>query len=61
MKQAWNLAPHGSAIINADSGQRFDKWIGDKPDMAPSFDRFIESNVLQINSDDLVSDKWEIE
>ena len=61
MKEAWNTIAHGEAIINTASGTRIEKWIGDKPDLSPSFDRFIESNLMQIHSSDLVSDKWEKE
>ena len=59
MKEAWNSILHGEAIINTVSGTRIEKWIGEKPDMPPSFDRFIESNLMQLHSSDLVSDKWE--
>lgn len=59
MKDAWNSIAHGEYIINTVSGTRIEKWIGEKPDLAPSFDRFIESNLMQLHSSDLVSDKWE--
>lgn len=61
MKDAWNSIRHGEAIVNTATGLRIEKWIGDKPGMAPSFDRFIESNVSQIHTDDLVSSMWEKE
>lgn len=49
MKDAWNSVQHGGAIVNLVSGTRIEKWIGDKPNLAPSFDRFIESNVSNLN------------
>lgn len=58
MKEAWNSIRHGEAIVNISSGTRIEKWIGDKPDLAPSFDRFIESNGATIDTDDLVSSDW---
>ncbi len=61
MKDAWNSAVHGEAIVNASSGTRIEKWIGDKPGLSPSFDRFIESNVSNISTEDIVSSDWIVE
>ena len=58
MKDAWNSIKHGEAIVSLESGTRVEKWIGDKPDLLPSFDRFIESNVGSLTTNDLVSGEW---
>lgn len=58
MKEAWNSVKHGESIINNKSGLIIGKWIGDKPNLPSSFDRFIESNISNINTDDLVSSDW---
>ena len=54
MKDAWNSIKHGKSIINLDSGTKIEKWIGDKPDLPSSFDRFIESNISNLSTNDLV-------
>lgn len=58
MKEAWNSVKHGETIVNTVSLTKIEKWIGDKPDLPPSFDRFIESNITNISTDDLVSADW---
>ena len=58
MKDAWNSIKHGKSIINLDSGTKIEKWIGDKPDLPSSFDRFIESNISNLSTNDLVSSNW---
>ena len=61
MKEAWNTAKHGEAIVNTSSQTRFEKWISDKPGLAPCFDRFLLENVANLDSSDLVSSDWMVD
>lgn len=61
MKEAWNAAEHGGAIINTSTQTRLEKWISDKPGLAPCFDRFLLENVANLRSADIVSSDWEVE
>lgn len=58
MKDAWNSIKHGENITNPKTGTVIGKWIGEKPELPSGFDRFIEGNISNINTDDLVSSDW---
>lgn len=54
---AWNLCEHGGSI-SRPSGAKVEKWMGEKPDMKPSFDRWIDENISLIAASDLVAGDW---
>ena len=60
MLDAWNLCIHGGSIQRMSNGVTIEKWIGEKPNLAPSFERFIEENVTLIKAVDLMAGDWEV-
>jgi hypothetical protein len=60
LKDAWAATEHGHGMIRP-SGARLEKWISDKPGLAPGFERYIENNIHDIQADDLVAQDWEPE
>lgn len=60
MMDAWNQCIHGGSIKRTSTDITVAKWIGDKPGLAPSFDRFIEENVTLIKAVDLMAGDWEV-
>lgn len=59
-REAWNLCEHGKAIVRP-TGARLEKWMGDKPGLAPGFDRYVLKNADTIPLDDLSATDWELE
>jgi hypothetical protein len=40
---------------------RVDKWMGDKPGLKPSFERWLDENAGNIKADDLMGDDWSVD
>lgn len=55
---AWNACPHGGSIRSDLHGVTVFKWMGDKPGLEPSFDRWIEENATSIPAAALMSGDW---
>jgi hypothetical protein len=60
MLDAWNACIHGGSIRRAANGLTVAKWIGEKPGLAPSFERWIEENASSIPATDLMAGDWEV-
>jgi hypothetical protein len=60
MIDAWNACAHGGSIRRAANGVTVEKWIGDKPGLEPSFDRWIAENASSISASDLMAGDWEV-
>lgn len=58
--QAYEAAPHGGAIVRP-SGARVEKWMSDKPGLAPAALRFIQQNVDSFDLDNVAADDWTVE
>ena len=39
---AWNATEHGHKMARPD-GLIIERWVGDKPGLAPSFERFVKT------------------
>ena len=60
MLDAWNACQHGKAILIPE-GKRLEKWMGDKPGMRPSFERFLEKNSENFTAQEIMSGDWIVE
>ena len=56
MIEAWNATPHGGKLSRP--GLVVEKWIGEKPGLAPSFQRWMDENVMAFPVADLMSGDW---
>jgi len=54
---AWDACPHGGRI-SRPSGLYIDKWMGEKPGLKPSFDRWMEENINILPSSDFLAGDW---
>ena len=54
---AWNTCKHGGRI-SRPSGVFIDKWMGEKPELKPSFDRWLDENINIIPAADIVAGDW---
>ena len=54
---AWSACPHGG-VIARPAGLRIEKWMGEKPDLKPSFDRWLDENITLIVAADLMAGDW---
>jgi len=60
MIDAWEECAHGGSI-SRPSGVRVDKWMGDKPGLKPSFERWIDESIGTIKAEDLMGDDWRVD
>lgn len=63
MKEAWEATQHGKAFFRMSSGIRIEKWMGEKPGLTSSFDRFLFDSASggSLTANDLVANDWEVE
>jgi len=57
MLEAWTATPHGGKLSRPE-GPIVEKWMGDKPGMLPSFDRWLVKNGDNLPSSDLMAGDW---
>lgn len=57
LPEAWAATTHGRAMIRP-SGARVEKWISDKPGLAPGFERWMENNAADLAPADLFAGDW---
>lgn len=56
---AYAACPHGGAIVRP--GSRIERWMTEKPGMAPAPMRFLAANIDSLTSDELGAADWELE
>lgn len=57
LDEAWTATQHGGSM-SRPSGARVEKWIGEKPGLKPSFDRWLDENVTAFLAADLMAGDW---
>lgn len=59
LRDAWNKTEHGGKMARPE-GLVIEKWIGEKPGLPPSFDRFVKKNLDSIAMEDLMAEDWDV-
>jgi hypothetical protein len=60
LREAWDATAHGRAM-RRQSGERIEKWVGEKPNLPPGFDRYVRENADTIGLDNIMATDWEPE
>ena len=60
LAEAWAACDHGGSM-SRPSGLRVEKWMSEKPGLAPAFDRFVEESVGSIPISDLMAGDWVVD
>jgi hypothetical protein len=55
---AWNACPHGGTISRP--GRSIEKWMGEKPGLASSFERWLAESVGEIPAVELMAGDWTV-
>jgi len=57
MDEAWAATQHGGKLARPD-GIIIERWMGEKPGLKSSFDRWLDENITLISAADLMAGDW---